>query len=140
MRTYIEIALLAAAFGQACVAVLNLNLPRIMAWKPDLEKLPLLLREVFYIHTLFISITLGIFAMVTARFAHEIAYGAEPVYRWLAGAIGVFWGIRAILQVAYYSSSHWRGIPSRTLVHIALLATYGSWAGLYLFAASVIHL
>ena len=140
MKTTIELALLTSAFGQGCVAVLNLNLPRLMGWKPELTKMPLLLREVFQIHALFISITLTIFALLTGRFAHEIAVGAEPVYRWLASGIGIFWGIRAILQVTYYSSSHWRGIPSRTAVHIVLLTVYGAWAGIYLLAAAKINL
>ena len=38
------------------------------------------------------------------------------------------------LQVAYYSGSHWRGIPSRTAVHIILLVVYTGWAAVYLTA------
>ena len=31
---------------------------RIMKWKPDLDRVPLLIREVFHIQVIFISITL----------------------------------------------------------------------------------
>ena len=134
MRITLETALQLAAAGQACVAVLNLCLTRIMRWQSDLARLSLLVREVFHIHSFFVSLTLLIFATLTARFAHEMASGVDPIARWVAGAIGLFWGIRAVMQVGYYSSSHWRGVPSRTAVHFLLLAVYASWAVLYLAA------
>jgi hypothetical protein len=130
----LELALQLAAVGQAAVALLNLNLVRLLRWQPDLARMTLLVRQVFQIHTFFISATLLIFAALTGRFAHELATGSDPIGRWLAGGIGLFWAIRAILQVAHYSPSHWRGIPSRTAVHLILLTVYSGWAVLY-FAA-----
>jgi hypothetical protein len=44
----------AAAIAQFTVAILNLFLIRIMKWKPDLNRVPLLIREVFRIHVVFI--------------------------------------------------------------------------------------
>ena len=134
MNKLIETGLLLAGVGQCILALLNLNIIRILDWKSDVERMPLLVREVFLIHTWFISITLMIFSVLTCRFAHEMAFGNEPVCRWLTCAIGLFWAIRATLQVAYYSSSHWRGIPSRTAVHIFLLVVYSGWAVVYLTA------
>jgi len=131
---WLTIALLLAAFGQACIAVINLALVPLMGWKADVQRMPLLVREVFHVHAWFITITLLIFATLTCRFVHEMAAGAAPVYRWLAGGIGGFWAIRTVLQVAYYSSSHWRGIPSRTVAHVVLLIVYGGFAAVYLAA------
>ena len=101
----LEMALRAAALAQFAVAILNLFLIRIMNWKPDLDRAPLLIREVFQIHVVFISITLSIFALLTWRFVHEIASAAN----WLATAIGTFWIVRSVVQWLHYSSSHWRG-------------------------------
>ena len=94
----------------------------------------LLVREVFRVHAWFISITLAIFGVMTWRFSHEMANGTNPVCQWLAGGIGSFWAVRTVLQVFYYSSSHWRGQLGRTLIHIALLFLYGGFAAVY-FAA-----
>src|SRR5438094_9970082 len=102
-----------AGASQLGIALLNLFLARILGWKAYLERAPLLLREVFHVHAWFISITLTIFAVLTWRFADEFAAGANPVSRWLAAGVGMFWGIRAALQVVYYSASHWRGRPGR---------------------------
>jgi len=120
---------------QLGIAVLNLFLVPLLKWQSDLERMPLLLREVFRVHAWFISVTLTIFAVMTWRFASETAGGANSMCQWLASGIGSFWAIRAVLQVTYYSASHWRGIFDRTLAHVLLLILYGGFAMVYLWAA-----
>ncbi|SRR5258708_6186275 len=127
--------LLAAALAQLAVAVLNLFLVRLLKWEQDFLRLPLLLREVFQVHKWFISVTLTIFALMTWRFAWEMARHENPVLQWLSACIGAFWAIRTTLQVVYYSASHWRGKPWRTMAHIVLLTMYGGLAGIYLWGA-----
>src|ERR1041385_7355598 len=124
----------AAAALQLGVAILNLFLVPLLKWKEDLMRAPLLLCEVFHVHAWFISVTLAIFGLMTWRFAGELAAHTNAIGAWLAGGIGIFWAIRTILQVAYYSSSHWRGKPGRTSIHIALLLLYGGMAAVYLSA------
>src|SRR5437868_15449342 len=127
----LETALRAAALAQFAVALLNLFLIRIMKWKPDLDRAPLLIREVFRIHVVFISITLSIFGALTWRFAQEIARAASPLAIWLAVAIGLFWFVRSVMQSLYYSASHWRGNSLRTLIHSALFSRHGSMVVVY---------
>ncbi len=128
-------ALRAAALTQFAVAILNLFLIRIMKWEPDLDRAPLLIREVFRIHVVFISITLSIFAVLTWRFAHEIASAASPLAIWFAVAIGLFWLARSAMQWLHYSASHWRGDAPRTVIHWALFLGYGAMATVYLTSA-----
>src|SRR5437016_3608792 len=127
--------LLTAAGLQLGISALNLFLVPLFKWKADLARMPLLLREVFQVHAWFISVTLGIFAIMTWRFAPEMAAGANAVCRWLAGCISIFWAIRTVLQVSYYSSSHWRGQTGRTLAHVALLFCYGGMSMVYFLTA-----
>ena len=122
-----------AGASQLGIALLNLFLARILGWKANLDRAPQLLREVFHVHAWFISLTLTIFAIMTWRFAAEMR--TNPACRWLAAGIGLFWALRTILQITYYSSSHWRGLPGRTLIHIMLLLIYGGFAVLYLLTA-----
>ena len=123
-----------AAAIQVAVAVLNLQLAHWLDWKRDLARLPLLIRQVFHVHSWFISLTLAIFAVLTWRFASEMAGGHQPAATWLATAIGMFWLVRTLVQVAYYSPSHWRGRGGPTLANIVLLVTYGGMSALYLIA------
>lgn len=135
LHDLLELGLRMAAIVQIAVAILNLSLIRIMKWQPDLDRMPLLVREVFRIHCYFISITLTIFGVITWRFADDIAAAASPIAIWLAIGIGVFWLIRSTMQWLHYSPSHWRGDTSRTLIHFALLFGYGALATVYLTAA-----
>jgi hypothetical protein len=130
-----ELALRVVALAQFAVAIMNLFLIRMMKWKPDLERAPLIIREVFRIHVVFISITLSIFGALTWRFAHEIAHAASPLAIWLAVAIGLFWLVRSAMQWTHYSASHWRGDLLRTVIHWALFLGYGAMATVYLTAA-----
>jgi hypothetical protein len=130
-----ENALRAAALVQFAVAILNLLLIRIMKWKPDLDRTPLLIHEVFRIHVVFIAITLSIFAVLTWRFAVEIADAVSPLAIWLAAAIGLFWLLRSAMQWLHYSASHWRGDALRTVIHWALFVGYVAMASVYLAAA-----
>ena len=131
----LELALYVVAAGQLGIAILNLFLVRLLDWRAELERMPLLVREVFTVHAWFISVTLAIFGAVTFRFAPEFAAASHEVFRWLAAGIGGFWALRTVLQIAYYSSSHWRGRMDRTIIHIILLALYGGFAAAYLTAA-----
>ena len=132
---HLETLLRVAALTQLGVALLNLALIRIMDWKPDLARAPLLIREVFHIHVHFISITLAIFGVLTWRFAADIATAATPLAVWLASSIAIFWGIRSAMQWLHYSPVHWRGIPTRTAIHWALFLGYGALAVVYVIAA-----
>lgn len=125
--------LMAAAVGQLMIALLNLSLVRILGWKSELDELSPLLREVFYVHKHFISITLVLFGVITLRFADELSAGTNDLGRWLAMGIGCFWGIRAIMQWAYYSWEHWKGKPGRLLIHWILTVCYGACALVYLY-------
>ena len=123
-----------AAAAQLAIALLNLFLARLLGWRDAIEKMPLLVREVFRVHAWFISVTLVIFGVMTFRFAADMAQGGNPVCRWLAGGIGLFWLIRMVLQVTYYSASHWRGQLGRTVAHVILLLLYAGFSLLYLWA------
>lgn len=132
-----QAALYVAAVFQTLIACLSLRLVYMMKWKPHLEKVPLLIREVFHVHTWFISFTLFIFAALTFRFADEMAGGENIALRWLTVAIGLFWGTRAVLQVTYYSRCHWQGNTRRTVAHVTLLVIYGGMAVLYLILPAI---
>jgi hypothetical protein len=133
--TLLSIFLQVAGALQFAVALLNLFLVPLLKWKEDLARAPLLLREVFQVHAWFISVTLTIFGLLTWRFATDLAARTNAIGAWLAAGIGMFWAIRTVLQVTYYSSSHWRGQFGRTVIHILLLLMYGGMAAIYLWAA-----
>lgn len=131
----LELGLRVAAIGQFAIALINLSLERLMNWRADVERMPLLIREVFRVHVVFITITVALFALLTWRFAREMAARSDPAAVWLAASIGVFWLVRSIMQWTHYSTVHWRGQRVRTALHAFLLLGYGALGLLYLAAA-----
>ena len=135
MTTHLQWWLEAAAIAQIGVATLNLGLARLLRWKEPLRQLPLLMREVFQVHVWFISLTLAAFGVMTLRFAAPMAAKGDPAATWLAAVIAIFWGLRVLIQLAYYSVSHWRHDRFRTVVHLLLLVIYGAMTAAYGIAA-----
>ncbi len=132
---HLDKILIAAAIGQILIAIINLRLDRMLNWQVELKQISRLLREVFYVHKWFITITLLIFGVITIRFVGDIAHPVHEMPRWFAGGVGFFWAIRTILQWTYYSKDHWKGNTHRTLIHWILTICYGGCATAYLFAA-----
>jgi hypothetical protein len=133
--TWLEIALRTAAAGQLAIAVLGLVLHRLLDWRQPISQMPLLVREVFFVHTWFVALTCAIFGVLTWRFANALASGSLELGRWFCGALALFWGLRSTLQWTYYSASHWRGKPAPTVVHWVLFTSYAACAIAYAIAA-----
>ncbi len=131
---YLEWLLIAAAVGQLIIAVINLRLIKLLGWEDDLANMSLLVREVFHVHKWFISIIMVIFAVLTLRFPGDLAGGSE-LGRWLAGAIGAFWGIRTWMQWGFYSACHRHESRGKLAVHWTLTICYGGAALAYLCGA-----
>jgi hypothetical protein len=134
-RSHLHIPLRLAAFGQLIIAGLGPWVATLLNWHADMAKLPLLLREVFWVHTWFIALTCGIFAAITWRFARDIAAAVHPMMRWWSAAIALFWTIRVTMQWTYYSAEHWVGKGPETAVHWTLFFGYGAFAITYWLAA-----
>jgi hypothetical protein len=132
---HLEVFLRLAAAGQLFIALLGPMIPRLLDWREPIARMPLLVREVFHIHTFFIALTCAIFGTLTWRFAADLALPPHDLMRWLACSIGLFWGIRSIMQWTHYSPSHWRGLPGRTVAHWALFLGYAAFSITYLLAA-----
>jgi len=127
------IALKIVAVLQLGVAVLNLFLTRLLKSQEDLDKMSLLPRQVFNVHSWFVSIMLVIFGVLTFRFADQMVSGQSEPALWIAAAAGIFWGIRTVIQMVYYSPSHWWGKTGRTVIHVVLLLVYGAMSATYLW-------
>lgn len=124
-----------AAAGQLFIAVLGPIIPRLLHWQEPIARMPLLVREVFHVHTFFIGLTCAIFGTLTWVFAPDIAQPVHPMMRWFAFSLALFWGIRCVMQWTVYSTSHWRGLLPQTIAHWALFLGYGGFTAAYLLAA-----
>jgi hypothetical protein len=127
------------AAGQLALVPLNVVLPRLLNWKADEERMSLLVREIFQIHAVFITLTLGIFGVLTWRFAERWVTAPDEVSQWVCFALALFWGLRCVMQWTHYSASHWKGQMGRTVIHWLLFVGYLFWTVLYAWTGGLMR-
>jgi hypothetical protein len=108
----------------------NLPLPGRLRVREHLAGVPEFVRQIFYVHWVYIVIVLGMFAALCFRFARELA-GATAMGRFLSGFMAAFWLLRIGLQIFYYDHEIRR--ENRVLDALYLVALFVLvavfWAG-----------
>ncbi len=109
----------AAGIVHLAIAAANLALPRRLRVRENAARLSPILRQVLYVHWLYIAIVLLTFAALCLFFAAELA-GGSRLGRFLSGAMAGFWLLRIPLQLFYYDRETRR--QNRVLDALYLLA------------------
>jgi len=86
---------------QAAIVLANLPLPRRLKVRESLASVPTFLRQIFYVHWVYIVLTVGLFSALCLAFPRELA-GASVLGRFLSAFMGGFWLLRLLLQCFYY--------------------------------------
>ena len=86
---------------QAGIVFANFLLPRMLRVRDGAISLPPFLKQVFYVHWVFIVIVVGFFSVLSFGFAHELS-GASALGRFLSAFMAGFWLLRIVLQWFYY--------------------------------------
>lgn len=79
----------------------NVPLPGRLRLREHLAGVPRFIRQIFYVHWIYIVIVLGMFAGLCFGFAPDLA-GASALGRFLSGFLAGFWLLRVVLQIFYY--------------------------------------
>ncbi len=106
------------------LALVHVVFPKYFDWVNELKPLSLVNRQVMYIHTFFIGLTVFLMGVLCLTSADELV--ATALGKKICLGLGIFWLIRLIIQFFGYSSELWKGKTFETVVHIifALLWTY----------------
>jgi hypothetical protein len=94
-------AIWGAGVVQVGIMAANVPLPGRLRVRERLAGVPRFVRQIFYVHWVYIVIVLGMFAALCFGFAPELA-GASGLGRFLSGFMVGFWLLRIVLQVFYY--------------------------------------
>ena len=115
---------------QAGIVFVNFLLPRKLRVREGLVHVPVLLKQVFYVHWLYIVIVVGLFSVLCFGFASELS-GASSLGRFLSAFMAAFWLLRIGLQWLYYDSSTRRQYKVLDALYtcslVALVGIFG-WA------------
>lgn len=96
----------------AAIVLANFPLPRRLQVRESLSGVPSLLRQIFYVHWLYVVLVVGLFGTLCFSFAHDLV-GPSAIGRFLSAFMGGFWLLRIFLQCLYYD-------PEARRVHRAL--------------------
>lgn len=108
------------------LALAHAGFPRYFNWRREFAAVSLLSRQVMYIHTLFVALTVGLMGLLCLSSASELV--GTPLGRRVALGCGLFWVVRLLVQFVGYSPALWRGKRFETGVHLlfSVLWTYVS--------------
>lgn len=98
------------------LALLHAIFPRYFKWREELRAITLLTRQVHYIHTFFIALTVLLIGVLCLTSASELL--TTSLGRQVCLGIFIFWFFRLLIQFFGYSPSLWKGKPFETAVHI----------------------
>lgn len=96
-------AIWGAGVVHAGIVLDNIPLPGRLRVRERMAPVPRFLRQVFYVHWVYIVIVVGLFATLCFAFAPELA-GASALGRFLSGFMASFWLLRMGLQIFYYDA------------------------------------
>jgi hypothetical protein len=94
-------AIWGAGFVHVGIIAANIPLPGRLRVRERLAGVPRFVRQIFYVHWVYIVIVLGLFAALCFGFAPDLA-GASGMGRFLSGFMAGFWLLRIVLQIFYY--------------------------------------
>jgi O-antigen ligase len=98
----------------------NFPLPGRLQVRQKMAGVPKFVRQIFYVHWVYIVIVLALFAALCFGFAPELA-GASPLGRFLSAFIAAFWLLRIVLQIFYYDPQIRRDNRTLDSLYIASL-------------------
>ena len=121
MNTWMIRAIWAAGAVHIGIMAANIPLPRRLLVRERLAGVPRFVRQIFYVHWVYIVIVLGLIAALCFGFAPELA-GASAMGRFLSGFMAGFWLLRIVLQVFYYDREVRRENQGLDLLYLGALA------------------
>lgn len=98
------------------LALLHIIFPRYFRWKETAASLEQVTREILYIHTFFIALTVFLMGLLCVSSAERLL--ASELGQRICLGLAVFWTIRLFFQFFGYSKKLWQGKSFETIVHI----------------------
>jgi hypothetical protein len=116
----------------AGIVFANIPLPRRLRVRENLAGVPTFLRQIVYVHWIYIVLVVGLFSALCFGFARDLA-GASRLGRFLSAFMGGFWLLRVLLQWFYYDAEMRRAnrlLDAVYLVALAALVAIFGWVAL----------
>ena len=128
-----EIHLKIIGILQILLALFHIGFYKYFNWKTELQLLSQINREIMIVHTFFIALMVLLLGMLSFFAADQLI--SNSLGKLISVGIGVFWGIRLVIQWWGYSATLWKGKPRETLLHVLFTLLWIYFSGIYLCIA-----
>lgn len=98
------------------LALIHIIFPRYFRWKEELASLSLINRQLMYVHTFFVALTVLLMGLGCIVLAEDLI--TTGTGRTLSTGLALFWGIRLLFQFFVYSPRTWKGKVFETSMHV----------------------
>ena len=115
------------------LALIHVFFPTRFEWKKECEGLSLLNRQMMYVHTFFLALTVFLMGVLCLTSAQELI--GTSLGRKVTFGFGIFWIVRLYVQFFVYSPELWKGKKSETIIHIFFALMWGYFSYVFLYTA-----
>jgi len=92
------------------IASSNFVAAKKLEYRRNLAGVTPIVREIFWVQNLYIELVLAAFALIIFLFPRELTAGVG-LGQFLSGFLAVFWGLRLVIQFAFYDAEIRRQHP-----------------------------
>jgi hypothetical protein len=114
------------------LSLLHVIFPQYFKWKQELSTLSFMNREMMYVHSFFIALTVMMMGILCVTSANEML--TTPFGKRISLALAIFWTIRLVIQFFGYSQEIWKGKRFETFVHVFFSMLWIYLAGVFYWA------
>jgi len=98
------------------LSLVHIIFPVYFEWKKELHAVSLMNRQMMYVHTFFIALTVLLMGLLCLTSANELT--GTALGKKIITGFSIFWLIRLLIQFFGYSSKLWKGKKFETAIHI----------------------
>ncbi len=131
MKSFFNSALWLAAFGHFLILLASFQVPARLGWREDLPKLIPFNRKLIWKGGAFIVLTILAFGLLTL-FLHQEMLEGHRVATGLSLFIGLFWMLRVLTDLFYFSHEDWPKGKLFIIGHFLLTALFAVLSFVYL--------
>jgi hypothetical protein len=106
--------------------------PKYFNWKEELARLSLINRQMMQVHSFFLALGLFLMGLLCLRSAHLLV--STPLGKEICLGLGIFWGMRLLVQFFGYSPKNWRGKGFETVVHVLFILFWSYMSTVFVLA------
>ena len=115
------------------VAALGVAVHRHFRWGDEIQRLTLLTRQVFLVHSAFVTVVLAMLGVMLLAVAPALL-APGPLPRAVLIGLLVMWSARLLAQWFFYDPSLWRGDGGRTFMHVLFSVLYAYFVATFALA------